>query len=76
MSIQVRCNGCERVIDALTESWYEAAYFDPREEEEEREIEEGREEIQTATVYHFCSPDCVSVWGMRLSMEKNPGPVL
>ncbi len=78
MSIQVKCNGCDETIDPVSKPWFEAAYFDPREGDEEGGIldEDNREAIETEKVYHFCSPDCVSVWGMRLSMEKHTGPVL
>lgn len=83
MSIQVKCNGCDNIIDTLTEPWFESAYFDPREGEEldangdrmlDGDLQE--EQIETQRVYHFCSPICVSTWGMRLSMEKWAGPVL
>lgn len=81
MSIQVKCNGCDGVIDTSNKPWFEAAYFDPNDGEELNEDgglldDDAREEkIETQKVYHFCSPDCVSAWGMRLSMETWKGPV-
>lgn len=68
MSIQVKCNGCDRVIETSAEPWFEAAYFDPREMEEETE--------EAGIVHHLCSPECVSVWGARIAMDKFTGPVL
>lgn len=76
MSIQVRCNGCDGIIDTENKPWFEAAYFDPNEGEELIvEDEEGTSHVETQKVHHFCSADCVSTWGMRLSVEKWTGPV-
>jgi hypothetical protein len=72
MSIQVKCNGCDEVIDTSSHAWFEAAFFDPSGEESDEE--DGS--VMTQTVYHLCSAACVSVWGARMSMEKWSGPVL
>lgn len=81
MSIQVRCNGCDGIIDTSNKAWFEAAYFDPNDGEELDQDgglldDEAREQkIETQKVYHFCSPGCVSAWGMHLAMEEWTGPV-
>lgn len=75
MSIQVKCNGCGEIIDTNNNAWFEAAYFDPNDGEDQGDTIDDEGHLETQKVYHLCSPDCVSAWGMRLSVEKWTGPV-
>lgn len=75
MSIQVKCNGCDRVIDTLTEPWFEAAFFDPKEDVNEEDESSTEDQLEAGVIQHLCSAECVSAWGARMAMEKWSGSV-